>query len=490
MIPLKPKVKTKGLLKSVPSGVLAPKSLATKPVKPIQKTVFPAASSSSTSIGSASTGPSPTAGARPPLDESWRDFCEMTSIDFATYATQIQESIEQGKMNKLARLLTAAFRTFIDKRGDQCKFNIEYQLLTIAALTIKEHHEKIQHVALQKCLLNLMCRMKPMCSERQGLISALAVTLASGQPTWDPYYVTAYLHDSLGDRNWVNKPNSSFISTQIVKGFGTLYPTKDMLTACNLEMDLDFIPEGLAVATDRFPSAAVKEEMAAIAISALMPWWEMRADTTPALFLRAIAPLMALPEVRFNVVKRIDGWLQHVKLQRLALQLLILVGMNYGNASDSPQEKSVLARLLQMRMLKNKNVGFFQFVYYNVQSFIWFGGCLQVTAVFTVSLREMLVRKNDCNMRTAIRILLENEFGHVMSRHPHNVSILISMFGFDRTKAAEVLGEEISEMIMAREEYCKPVRLLLREVIRFFHRNEFPFYTLANSYLSTIVDEV
>ncbi|KAK6035846.1 hypothetical protein COOONC_26649 [Cooperia oncophora] len=154
--------------------------------------------------------------------------------------------------------------------------------------------------------------------------------------------------------------------------------------------------------------------------------------------------------------------------KRLALQLLILVGMNYGNASDSPQEKSVLARLLQMRMLKNKNV----------------------TAVFTVSLREMLVRKNDCNMRTAIRILLENEFGHVMSRHPHNVSILISMFGFDRTKAAEVLGEEISEMIMAREEYCKPVRLLLREVIRFFHRNEFPFYTLANSYLSTIVDEV
>ncbi|VDM71596.1 unnamed protein product [Strongylus vulgaris] len=45
-------------------------------------------------------------------------------------------------------------------------------------------------------------------------------------------------------------------------------------------------------------------------------------------------------------------------------------------------------------------------------------------------------------------------------------------------------------MIMAREEYCKPVRLLLREMIRFFHRNEFPFHTLANSYLSTIVEEV
>ncbi|KAK5971204.1 hypothetical protein GCK32_002459 [Trichostrongylus colubriformis] len=466
MIPLKPKVKTKGLMKSVPSGVLAPKSLATKPVKPLQKAVF-AATSSSSSIG-ASAGLSVTSGARPPLDESWREFCEMTTVDFATYATSVQEAIEQSKMNKLARLLAAAFRTFIDKKSDQNKFNIEYQLLTTAALTIKEHHEKIQHVALQKCLLNLMCRMKPMTPERQGLISALAVTLASGQPTWDPYYVTVYLHDSLGDRIWVSKPSSSFIATHIVKGFGTIYPTKEMFAACNLEMDLDFIPEGLALASDRFPSAAAKEEIAAIALSALAPWWEMRADTTPALFLRAIAPLMALPEVRFNVVKRIDGWLQHVKLQRLALQLLILVGLNYGNASDSPQEKSVLARLLQMRMLKNKNV----------------------TSVFTVSLREMLVRKSDCNIRTAIRLLLENEFGHVMSRHPHNVSILISMFGFDRTRAAEVLGEEISEMIMAREEYCKPVRLLLREIIRFFHRNEFPFYTLANSYLSTIVDEV
>ncbi|VDO18506.1 unnamed protein product [Heligmosomoides polygyrus] len=241
-----------------------------------------------------------------------------------------------------------------------------------------------------------------------------------------------------------------------MKSFGTIFPTKEMLTACNLEIDLDLVPDGLAVATDRYPSPTAKEEIAAIALNAIAPWWEMRPDTMPPMFLRALAPLMALPDVRFNV------------LQKLALQLLVFVGLNYGDASDSAQEKSVLARLLQMRMLKNK----------------------YVTSVFTVSLREMLMRKSDCNMRTAIRMLLENEFGHVMSRHPHNVSILVSLFGFDRTKAAEILGEEISEMVMAREEFCKQVRLLLREVIRCFHRNEFPFGALANSYLSTIVDEV
>ncbi|VDN37636.1 unnamed protein product, partial [Cylicostephanus goldi] len=128
---------------------------------------------------------------------------------------------------------------------------------------------------------------------------------------------------------------------------------------------------------------------------------------TPMLFLRALAPLMALPDVRFNVVKRIDGWLQHVKLQRLAMQLLILVGLNYGNASDSPQEKSILARLLQMRMLKNKNI--FLVFFAEIEPFI------KVTSVFTVALREMLMRKDDCNMRTTIQLLLENEFGHVMS---------------------------------------------------------------------------
>ncbi|WKX99162.1 hypothetical protein Q1695_014218 [Nippostrongylus brasiliensis] len=468
MIPLKSKVKAKGLMKSVPSGMLAPKSLATKPVKSFPKPVFPSASSSSTPIGSASSTTSIISGSRPPLDESWREFCEATTIDFATYATLIQESIDQGKFNKATRLLTAAFRSFIDKKANQGKFNIEYQLLTVAAVTIKEHSEKIQHVALQKCLLNLMCRMKPMTHERQGLIAALTVTLASSQPVWNPYYVTAYLHDCLGERNWVNKPTSSFISVQIIKAFGTVFPTREMFTSCNLEVDVDLMPEGLSSAIDRYPSPTAKEEITTIALNAIAPWWELRADTMPLHFLRALAPLMALPEIRFNVVKRIDAWLQNAKAQRLALQLLLFVGLNYGEASDSPQERSILARLLQMRMLKNKHV----------------------TSVFTISLREMLLRKSDCNMRTAIRMILENEFGHVMSRHPHNVSILMSMFGFDRARTAEILGQEISEMVMGREEYCKPVRLLLREVIRFFHRNEFPFYTLANSYLSSIVEEV
>lgn len=68
------------------------------------------------------------------------------------------------------------------------------------------------------------------------------------------------------------------------------------------------------LATDRYPSSQAKEEVVTIALNALAPWWEMRADTTPVLFLRALAPLMALPDVRFNVVKRIDGWLQHVKV--------------------------------------------------------------------------------------------------------------------------------------------------------------------------------
>uniref|UniRef100_A0A0K0D0Z1 DUF3677 domain-containing protein n=1 Tax=Angiostrongylus cantonensis TaxID=6313 RepID=A0A0K0D0Z1_ANGCA len=352
MIPIKPKVKTKGPMKSLPSGVLAPKSLARKPLK------VPA---------------------------------------------------------KLARLLTAALRTFIDKRADQNKFCIEYQLLTVVAVTIKEHSEKIQHVALQKCLLNLMCRMKPMNAERQALLSALTVALANGQATWDSYYVTAFMHDSLGERNWVFKSPSSSISAQIMKSFGTIYPTKDMLGACHLELDLDFMADGSNLCVDRYPSTAAKDEIAAIALNALTPWWELRADTTPVHFLRIVTPLLALPDVRFNVVKRIDGWLQHVKLQRLAMQMLLIVALNYGNASDSPQEKSILARLLQMRMLKNKNV----------------------TSVFTVSLREMLVRQDDCNMRTAIRLLLENEFGHVMSRHPHNVSILTNLFQFDRARAAE-----------------------------------------------------
>ncbi|KAJ1356821.1 hypothetical protein KIN20_014627 [Parelaphostrongylus tenuis] len=318
MFPLKQKGKTKSLMKTLPSGVLAPKSVAVKPVKVSAKALFPSSSSQSSGAASGSS----VVGSRPTLDESWRVFCKMTTIDFSMYSKLIQETIEQGKFNKLARLLTAAIRTFIDKRTDQHKFCIEYQLLTVVAVTIKEHYEKIQQTALQKCLLNLMCRMKPMSPERQALISALTVALANGEATWDPYYVTAFMYDSLGERNWVGKTPSSSISAEIIKSFGTIYPTKDMLVACNLEPDLDLMPEGLHLCVDRYPSAVAKEEIATIALNALAPWWELRADTLPMHFLRAVAPLMALPDVRFNVVKRIDGWLQHVKASSQYLSIL------------------------------------------------------------------------------------------------------------------------------------------------------------------------
>ncbi|KAJ1355859.1 Integrator complex subunit 1 [Parelaphostrongylus tenuis] len=146
MFPLKQKGKTKSLMKTLPSGVLAPKSVAAKPVKVSAKALFPSSSSQSSGAASGAS----VVGSRPTLDESWRVFCEMTTIDFSTYSTLIQETIEQGKFNKLARLLTAAIRTFIDKRTDQNKFCIEYQLLTVVAVTIKEHYEKIQvgHVVL------------------------------------------------------------------------------------------------------------------------------------------------------------------------------------------------------------------------------------------------------------------------------------------------------------------------------------------------------
>lgn len=74
------------------------------------------------------------------------------------------------------------------------------------------------------------------------------------------------------------------------------------------------VTSSLQVATDRYPSPTAKEEIAAIALNAIAPWWEMRPDTMPPMFLRALAPLMALPDVRFNVVKRIDAWLQQVKV--------------------------------------------------------------------------------------------------------------------------------------------------------------------------------
>ncbi|CAI4224923.1 unnamed protein product [Auanema sp. JU1783] len=419
-------------------------------------------------LGLSSTSSTLTVGQlKPPLDWTWKDFCQNTTVDIATFNEAVTQSLQQDKVNKAARLITSALRLFLEKKADSSKFSMEYHFVTIISLIVKEHGKRLTNLNLQKCLSCLICIMKPFSIERQEIISSLFVCLLEQQTVFDSYLLTVFLHDSLGDRNWIEKSFCSKIVCWCIKPFDTVFPTKDMYTACNAELAIpDSVPD-LSVENKFFTETVNLETIQEFVLEVLRKWWEKGNESPGRNLLKTMSLLSGISEVRLAAAKRLDNWVLNGKLQRHALELLLFVGCNIGDVEECPMDFETLSFLLKMRSFKSK----------------------QVQSVFQVAIREVLTR-SERNLRGIIRIIIANEFGPSQLRAPCNMSILSYLFSLDNRKTTIAFSIELSASVRSREELAKPARLFTREILRAFLRLDFNFPLFTENYLNSILEDV
>ncbi|XP_067009610.2 integrator complex subunit 1 [Anabrus simplex] len=279
---------------------------------------------------------------------------------------------------------------------------------------------------------------------------------------WPELFLKLYVEDSLGDRVWVDQEECSGFVNNIVTALNTRTPPRSMLqpeqpvSACPSPiMTPDEEGEGLSTGTDVSTPADPKEKMdvrvqpryancqesvEAIVMEAVREQLNRRqpTDSITRNFLRLLSASCGLVEVRLAASTRLEIWLQNPKLMRPAQELFMAVCLNC--TTHTQKDVEVVSHLVKIR-LKTK----------------------ALINLYLAGIRELISAHPD-NLATLLKHTIYNELS--TARNPNNMAMLAVMFQTGSDHAATILAEIFQDLLMNRDDYLRPLRALLREIVR------------------------
>lgn len=157
-------------------------------------------------------------------------------------------------------------------------------------------------------------------------------------------------------------------------------------------------------------------------------------------FLKLLCSTCGFVEIRNIVLQHIDKWLPNPKLMRPAQELLSYVC--YNCTSHTQRDVEAIGQLVKMNVkLKTK----------------------ALINVYLNGVKE-LIGLHPENLTTIFKITIYNELSN--SRNPNNMPMIAVMFQTAPEQSAQLLAEIYQELLMNREDYLRPLRALLREIVR------------------------
>ncbi|KAK7791007.1 hypothetical protein R5R35_007901 [Gryllus longicercus] len=294
---------------------------------------------------------------------------------------------------------------------------------------------------------------------------------------WPELFLKIYVEDSLGERVWVDQEECSGFVNNIITALNTRMPPRSFLQpelvigavagtraeACpspsapgpTLDDDLELAVLGGETTTGgggngdnkekievpvvpRYSGAHENVEQVVMEVVREQLNRRQPAENITRNFLRLMASCCGLVEVRLAVVPRLELWLQNPKLMRPAQELLMAVCLNCN--THSQRDVEVISQLVKIR-LKTK----------------------AVINLYLSCFRE-LISTHPENLATLLKHTIYNELS--TARNPNNMSMLAVMFQTKPEDAAGLLADIFLELLLNREDYLRPLRALLREVVR------------------------
>lgn len=300
-------------------------------------------------------------------------------------------------------------------------------------------------------------------SKGNPLVPVLAANLLMRgfheKKNWPEVFVKLYIEDALGERVWVDHEECKGFVDNILTGFNTRHPPKSVLQPefpvlmqrdCHSPStvdDEDPAASTMSLSGDKekieFPVgpryAHCVENIESIVLEAVKEQLNRRqAETITRNFLKLLSSACGFVEIRNVAVPRLEVWLHNPKLMRPAQELLIYIC--YNCTSHTQRDVEVISQLVKMR-LKTK----------------------AVINLYLNGVKE-LIGLHPENLATMLKHTIYNELSN--ARNPNNMPMLAIMFQTLPEQAAKLLAEIFQDLLMNREDYLRPLRALLREIVR------------------------
>ncbi|OXU26086.1 hypothetical protein TSAR_012850 [Trichomalopsis sarcophagae] len=318
------------------------------------------------------------------------------------------------------------------------------------------------------------------------MVSVLAANLLMrgfhDKKEWPEVFIKVYIEDALGDRVWVDNEECKGFVDNILTGFNTRIPPKSVLQ-----------PE-LSVMTPRSdcnsPSTLLDDELSGtsaiqiigdkdkvdlpvcpryahcvevvenIILEVIKEQLNRRQpETITRNFLKLLSTACGFVEIRNIAAQKLEMWLHNPKLMRPAQELLSFIC--YNCTSHTQRDVEVISQLVKMR-LKTK----------------------AVINLYLNGVKE-LIGLHPENLSTILKHTIYNELSN--ARNPNNMPMLAVMFQTSPEASAKLLAEIFQELLLNRDDYLRPIRALLREIVRVC-RHDINLTILARALMATRVE--
>lgn len=264
----------------------------------------------------------------------------------------------------------------------------------------------------------------------------------------------------MGERIWVDNEECKGFVDNIVTAFNTRIPPKSILqpelsvmtprdcnSPSNILEDEDSTTSLIQISSDKdkteFPVFArytsCMDAVENIVLEIVKEQLNRRQpETITRNFLKLLSSTCGFVEIRNIAVPKLEMWLHNPKLMRPAQELLSYIC--YNCTSHTQRDVEVISQLVKMR-LKTK----------------------AVINLYLNGVKELIGLHAE-NLSTMLKHTIYNELSN--ARNPNNMPMIAVMFQTSPEQSAKLLAEIFQDLLMSRDDYLRPLRALLREIVR------------------------
>lgn len=263
-----------------------------------------------------------------------------------------------------------------------------------------------------------------------------------------------YVEDAMSERVWVDQAECKGFVNNIITAFNTKVPSGNINLLVPelgpLGIARSESPVTISIEDDEDGTSSSAADVPTLprylksmeSIEQIVMDTQINRRQTPESvtrnYLKLLSSASGLQEIRLLAAPRLEIWLQNPKLMKPAQELLLSICVNCS--THSAKDIQVIAYLAKIRLKTKALINF-----------------------YLTCIRE-LINAHPENLSTILKHTIYNELS--TSRNPNNMAMISVMFQAHPEQSATLLADVFLELLLNRDDYHRPLRALLREIVR------------------------